>query len=253
VQIICWEGEAMSGFWYYAEGDETRGPVSFDQLVELLSQLPTHRGVPVWREGFTDWTPAENVREIVEKLIRPPPLGRRSSAIPPPLPESADITTPPSPILREETGLLSGMKRKAKMLRESFVAAGVTNTGKVTATVGNKRVLNWHGTATQRDDALRMFPGIRDRMMPGVELGSFADAMIAVIHEEGMSPDDFMSSVQTIAMLWRVFTTPFDPNGTTYGELIAIANMHAAFKLHEQPNGEFKVTWKISVMRGRRS
>jgi hypothetical protein len=45
--------------------------------------------VPVWREGFTDWTTAENVREIVEKLIRPPPLVRRSSAIPPPLPGPA--------------------------------------------------------------------------------------------------------------------------------------------------------------------
>jgi hypothetical protein len=40
-----------------------------------------------------------------------------------------------------------GLKRKAKEWRESFVA-GVTNTGNVTATVGNKLVLNWHGTGT---------------------------------------------------------------------------------------------------------
>lgn len=51
-----------------------------------------------------------------------------------------------------------GLKRKAKMWRESWVA-GATNTGNVTATVGNKLVLNWHGTPTQRDDALRLFPG----------------------------------------------------------------------------------------------
>jgi hypothetical protein len=30
----------MGGFWYYAEGDKTRGPVAFDQLIKLLSQLP---------------------------------------------------------------------------------------------------------------------------------------------------------------------------------------------------------------------
>jgi hypothetical protein len=70
----------MSEYWYYAEGNETRGPIAFEQLIKLLSELPTLRGVLVWREGFADWTPAANVREIVEKLIRPPPLGPRSSA-----------------------------------------------------------------------------------------------------------------------------------------------------------------------------
>lgn len=69
----------MSEFWYYAEGDETRGPIAFGQLIKLLSQSPSPKGVLVWREGFADWTAAENVREIVEKLIRPPPLRPRSS------------------------------------------------------------------------------------------------------------------------------------------------------------------------------
>jgi hypothetical protein len=72
----------MSEFWYYAEGDETRGPIAFDQLIKLLSQLPTPRGVLVWREGFDgDWKAAENVREIVEKLIRPPPLIRSRPSV----------------------------------------------------------------------------------------------------------------------------------------------------------------------------
>jgi hypothetical protein len=50
-------------------------------------------------------------------------------------------------------------------------------------------------------------------------------------------------------MLWRVFTTRLD--GGTYGDLIAHANLHAAFELHEQPNDQFKITWKINVMKGR--
>jgi hypothetical protein len=65
---------SMSEFWYYAQGDETRGPITFDQLITLLSLPPSPRGVLVWREGFDDWTAAENVREIAEKLVRPPPL-----------------------------------------------------------------------------------------------------------------------------------------------------------------------------------
>jgi hypothetical protein len=50
-------------------------------------------------------------------------------------------------------------------------------------------------------------------------------------------------------MLWRVFTTHLDDG--TYGDLIAHTNMHATFELHEQPNDQFKITWKISVMRRR--
>lgn len=138
--------------------------------------------------------------------------------------------------------------RIAKRFRESFVA-GAINTGNVTATVDNKLVLSWHGTPTQRDDALRMFPVIRDKTMPDVELGSFADATIASIHDNGMSADNHMSNIQSIAMLWRIFTAPLG-NGT-YGDVIAHANLHATFELHEQINDEFKITWNISVMSGR--
>ena len=54
---------------------------------------------------------------------------------------------------------------------------------------------------------------------------------------------------RTQFLLWRVFTTRLDDG--TYGDLIAHTNMHATFELYEQPNDEFKITWKISVMRGR--
>jgi hypothetical protein len=59
-----------------------------------------------------------------------------------------------------------GLKRKAKLWRESF-AAGTSNTGNVSATVSGKLVLSWHGTPTQKDDALKMLPVIQQRMMPG--------------------------------------------------------------------------------------
>jgi hypothetical protein len=96
-----------------------------------------------------------------------------------------------------------GLKHKAKMLRQSWVllrqswVAGATNTGNVTATVGNKLVLNWHGTPTQRDDCLRIFPVmVRDKFTPGMELGNCADAIIATIHDGGMSPDGVGSNIQ---------------------------------------------------------
>ena len=144
-------------------------------------------------------------------------------------------------------------KRIANMWRDSRESweAGANNTGNITATVGDRLVLNWHGTPTQRDGVLQIFPKMRDKMMPGEELGIFADAVIASIHDHGMSPDNVGSNIQTIAILWRIFTTPFDED-VTYGDFIAHANMHAAFELHEQVNDQFNVTWKISVMRGRK-
>jgi hypothetical protein len=92
----------MSNFWYYAESDVTRGPVTLDELIKILSLAPNAKGILVWREGFGDWQTADSVREIVEWLFRPPPLGPKSStmtrlntSVPPPLP---DITVHPTDI-----------------------------------------------------------------------------------------------------------------------------------------------------------
>jgi hypothetical protein len=135
------------------------------------------------------------------------------------------------------------LKRKVKSLHEAFTA-GLSNTGNVSATVNGKLVLSWHGTPTQKDDALKMFPVIKERMMPGEPLASFADAVIANIHDEGMAKDDVARNVQSIAMLWRLFTTPVDSNDPsfTYGDLVAVKNFHVALEVHEQPNGRFRVT-----------
>ena len=50
-------------------------------------------------------------------------------------------------------------------------------------------------------------------------------------------------------MLWRLFTAPVDRDvSLTYGDLIAVKNIHVGFELHEQPDNQFKVTWTISTM-----
>src|SRR3954451_24026758 len=70
----------MSEFWYYAEGDDTRGPITFDQLIINLSLLPSPKRTLVWRDGFSEWKAAESVIEIVEQLFRPPPLRPKQPA-----------------------------------------------------------------------------------------------------------------------------------------------------------------------------
>lgn len=83
----------MSDFWYYAQGDDTRGPVTFYELIKILSSTPNAKRTMVWREGFSDWKTADSIREIVEQLFRPPPLRPNRSTmagfeapVPPPLP-----------------------------------------------------------------------------------------------------------------------------------------------------------------------
>src|ERR1700675_1452300 len=118
----------MSEFWYYAEGDETRGPIAFDQLIKLLSQLRTPGGVLVWREGFNDWQATENVREIVEKLIRPPPLRPRSSFTTPAITETIteaaveDTVAPYQQQFRDDKSLQEGRETVARY-QEQFQKA----------------------------------------------------------------------------------------------------------------------------------
>lgn len=84
-----------------------------------------------------------------------------------------------------------------KLLRELFTA-GAGNAGNVSATVSGKLVLSWHGTPTQKDDALKMLRVVQQRTMPDASPENFADAVIANIHDEGMARDKDARNVQSI-------------------------------------------------------
>jgi len=81
----------MSELWYYAEGGETRGPLSLADLVSNLSKASDLQKVLVWRKGFENWKPVSAVSEVADQMIRPPPL----RPTPPPVVSPAE---PPSKI-----------------------------------------------------------------------------------------------------------------------------------------------------------
>ncbi len=54
--------------WFFAHGNQRRGPVPFNQLVESVLGQPEPRAVLVWRKGFADWTRAEDVPEMERRL-----------------------------------------------------------------------------------------------------------------------------------------------------------------------------------------
>ena len=142
-----------------------------------------------------------------------------------------------------------GLKRKAKIPWRELFMAGFFDTCNVSAKVNSKQVLSWAGTPTQKDIALKMLPVVQQKLMPEVSPEALADATIASIRDGGMASTDHGSNIQTVALLWRLFTTPVDRDlpGVTYGDLIANTNLHVAYQVEEQPNDQFKVTWKVST------
>ena len=58
--------------WYYAEGQDTRGPVSLAALVPILAKTAKPGNVLVWRPGMADWQAAASVPEIAGRLSSAP-------------------------------------------------------------------------------------------------------------------------------------------------------------------------------------
>ena len=54
--------------WFFAPGNQRRGPVPLDQLVESVMEQPDPRAVRVWRKGLADWARGEEVPEVERRL-----------------------------------------------------------------------------------------------------------------------------------------------------------------------------------------
>lgn len=61
--------------WFYMEGGQRRGPVSFEELMSAVLSAPAPHRVPVWREGMAEWGTAGHVPEISQRLPPAPPEG----------------------------------------------------------------------------------------------------------------------------------------------------------------------------------
>jgi hypothetical protein len=60
---------AVEQGWFYAEGEGSVGPVSFDALTSALRRLPDPGTTLVWRSGFEDWRAAQDVPELAKRLF----------------------------------------------------------------------------------------------------------------------------------------------------------------------------------------
>lgn len=110
----------MDEDWYYGIGDDTLGPVSFEELVAGLRAQPDWRDVPVWCSDFTDWRTAKDVHQIVFRLERgakhAAPHQLPSGAAQPKRPESISPSMPaeglPKPGVNEQDAAKDAQRRR---------------------------------------------------------------------------------------------------------------------------------------------
>jgi RsiW-degrading membrane proteinase PrsW (M82 family) len=54
----------MADRWFYAVGEERRGPVEKDELLKMIADGRLRRTTLVWTRSLTDWTPAGKLAEL---------------------------------------------------------------------------------------------------------------------------------------------------------------------------------------------
>lgn len=67
--------QAETTQWYYEENGQKKGPVSEEQISQLIRASTVSHGTPVWKQGFVDWLPIESsdLRKYLD-ATSPPPL-----------------------------------------------------------------------------------------------------------------------------------------------------------------------------------
>ena len=101
--------------WYYAVDEETKGPLDFADLIEVLRRSPRSQDVLVWRQGMKDWVKAETVSALSQHIVRPPPLP--SKRLSPP------VSPEPGPLIEEKGG--KGWGRTAISILFGIVGVGL--------------------------------------------------------------------------------------------------------------------------------
>src|SRR5512141_2669155 len=108
--------------WFFAQGNQRRGPAPFDRLVESVLGQPDPRAVPVWRKGLADWTRAEDVPEV-ERRLAPFLAKKAAEEVAKRAPVAPPVARPRPPVRVEE------VKPGSPALVYGGIAAGVAALG----------------------------------------------------------------------------------------------------------------------------
>ncbi len=160
---------------------EAGGPETFEGLVALFSQRPKWRQILVWCDGFESWQRADEVPEILSRIVIPPPLSQKAEAsriaTPPPLPHttgsssSPEISSLPS-VASQANNQLGALSKRFKGLVEdsALVRSGLI----IGAVVVAALVLTWTVLLTPlgRTAVLLKIAGLIGYFTPALVIGA---------------------------------------------------------------------------------
>src|SRR5262249_45108221 len=66
----------MDEGWYYHDGANAVGPITFDALAKHLRTTSDSGNVKVWHLRLQQWQAAKDVPQIADRVFRPPPLSK---------------------------------------------------------------------------------------------------------------------------------------------------------------------------------
>lgn len=91
--------EGTSPEWYYVGHYGQLGPLTLEQMNDLIADGVIDHETYVWKNGMADWSPAASVTELASKFQGTPPAGPYSTEIQPPVfdpTKATQIKTDPS-------------------------------------------------------------------------------------------------------------------------------------------------------------
>src|SRR5271167_3634650 len=105
----------MNGRWYIAEGKDNRGPLTDEELADLVHAQVLKQNTLVWCPGFSEWKPAGEIPGLLDPVQPPPPAIPNASG-----PE--DPSRPPSLVIDADVRLArnsasSGSPRRSYIVR----------------------------------------------------------------------------------------------------------------------------------------
>jgi GYF domain 2 len=69
----------MRDSWYYSVPEGQIGPITLQELKDILPNLPNAQDVYIWHDSLPDWIRAGDLAEIVANAKMPPPQEAQSS------------------------------------------------------------------------------------------------------------------------------------------------------------------------------
>jgi protease PrsW len=102
----------MADRWFYAVGEERRGPVEKDELLKMIADGRLRRMTLVWTRSLTGWAPAGELSEL-ETADWPAPVGDETTPLAPKSKSGAAAAPPDS-----AGELLKGIGRKISGLAD---------------------------------------------------------------------------------------------------------------------------------------